>query len=185
MENRDALIKSALKYGLLIGLVQVVLTLITYLMGVEFMSKWWIGTLILVLAIVFLVVAGKKLRSENGGFISFGNLFILVWIVFCTSFAVGTIFNILLYNVIDPNLAANMVEIIIENTTSMMERFGTPDDAIDDAIANMGNLGEEFTPMGQLKSLLVWVIIGAVISAIVAAILKKNNESLDFGDEEA
>ncbi len=184
MENRDALIKSALKYGLLIGLVQIVLALLMYLMGVEFMSKLWVGILAFVLAIVLVIIAGKKIRSENGGFISFGNLFVLILIVFVTSMFAGTVFNMLLYNVIDPNLAANMQEVIIENTTSMMEKFGTPDEAIDKAIEDMGDLTEQFSIKGQFVSFLWSILLGAFISAILSAILKKNNDLPDFGEAE-
>jgi len=174
MENRDGLIKSAIKYGLMIGIVQILLALLLYLMGIEYMTKWWVSILIFVLAIILLVTVGKKIRAENGGFISFGNLFVLMLISFVSSMAVATIFNILLYNVIDTNLAQNIEDVTIENMTSMFEGLGMDDDKIEEAMVGMESISEKFTVAGQAITFMWSIVWGAIISSILAAILKKN-----------
>lgn len=174
MENRDGLIKTAIKLGSLIGGVQVLLTLLLYLMGIEYMTKWWVSIVVIILAITLLVIVGKKIRTENGGFISFGNLFVLLLIAYASSMFIATVFNILLYNVIDPNLAANMQEVVIENTTEMMEGFGMQDDQVEQAVAELENFSQQFTVGRQAVTFLWSIIWGAIISSILAAILKKN-----------
>ena len=53
------------------------------------------------------------------------------------SYLVGIVFQILLYNIIDPSLPEVMKQLTVEMTVEMMENFGTLDEAIDAAIVGI------------------------------------------------
>ena len=59
---------------------------------------------------------------------------IFTYLVLVVSYVVGSLFNILLYNVIDPSLTEVVTELTIQNTIPMLESFGTPQEAIDAAV---------------------------------------------------
>ena len=87
---------------------------------------------------------------------------------------IGTIFRILLFTVIDTELAEIVTEKAVENTAAMMESFGTPEEAIDQALEDARtSTMESFTVAGNLKGFGFAVIFYAVFSLITGAIIKK------------
>ena len=96
--------------------------------------------------------------------------------------AIATTFIILLFNVIDTDAAEKVKEMTIEATVNMMEKFNTPEDAIDKAIEN-AEATNQFDFINQLRGFLFGIIFYAIVGLIVAAIVKKNpvytDDSLD------
>ena len=94
---------------------------------------------------------------------------------------IGSISNILLYEVIDPDLAGLLVETSIENTARMMESFGAPSSQIDEALAQMEtDLQQQFSALGVIKSYGWGLIIYAVLSLITGLIIRKNEPIEDI-----
>ena len=85
-------------------------------------------------------------------------------------------FNILLYNVIDPTLPEVMKELTVERTVTMMESFGTPLEAIDASIPEIEKSIEENTSaMGIIKAT-PWGLLFVFILAAISSIFVKKNE---------
>ena len=91
------------------------------------------------------------------------------------SYLVGIVFQILLYNIIDPSLPEVMKQLTVEMTVEMMENFGTPDEAIDAAIVGIEQgIEEGTTPLGILKSPPWGTLFIAIFALIASLFIKKN-----------
>ena len=91
------------------------------------------------------------------------------------SYLVGIVYQILLYNIIDPSLPEVMKQLTVEMTVEMMENFGTPDEAIDAAIVGIEQgIEEGTTPLGILKSTPWGTLFIAIFALIASLFIKKN-----------
>ena len=82
--------------------------------------------------------------------------------------------------VIDPEFGQAFADVTIEKTIAMMEGFGAPEVAIEEALTNMEvEFESQSSFLGNLWSMLKGVGFMAVIGLIVAAIVKKNPPVFD------
>ena len=124
----------ALKSGAIIGIITVVFSLLMYIIDPTLFAAWWVGIFFFVFIIVLVSYYGIQHRKETGGFMSFGKAWVYSMQAFIVAGIIGTLFRILLFSVIDPELSEIVVDAAMENTAAMMERFSTPEDAMDKAM---------------------------------------------------
>jgi hypothetical protein len=114
-----------------------------------------------------------KTKKDLGGFMSFKEGFTTYFISALIGIAISVIFNILLFNVIDPEAAVTLKEMTLKSTADMMKNFGAPTSEIKKAIEKMESY-DQFSTLEQLKGS-IWSIVGAAIfGLILAAIFKKD-----------
>lgn len=173
----NSLTKSALQAGLITGVILVIYTLLRYLMGLEIFSNWWLNLLTFPIIWGFQIWAGFKQRSRNGGVLTYAQSYLTMIIVAIVTLLVGALFNILLFNVINTELAEDVKEISMEKTLEMMQNWGTPESAIEDAMTQMdAEFTNSFSPGGILKGIFSQIIFFAILTALFALIPKKNPE---------
>ncbi|MDN4166974.1 DUF4199 domain-containing protein [Cytophagales bacterium LB-30] len=177
MEETVSLKNHAIKWGVILGVISLMITLVVYIIDYSLMAKGSFGFAALALSIGIVVYSGILYRREIGGYMSFKDAFLVTFIVLVLSGLIGTVFNMLLFNVIDPELAVNMKEVMLDNTAATMESFGAPADAIDEAIANMEE--QEFYTPAKIATQFGWsLIVFAIIAAIIGLIIKKNEPEM-------
>ena len=107
---------------------------------------------------------------------TYKNSLIFTYLVLLVSYVVGSLFNILLYNVIDPSLTEVVTELTIQNTIPMLEGLGTPQEAIDAAVIEIEKgVEQQATPMGIIKAT-PWALLFMFIFALIVSIFVKKNE---------
>ena len=169
------LVKHAVRFGGIMGGISIVLTLIVYVVDYTIMANMWFGLLLFAFYIGLVIYAGINYRNQVGGFLPYGKAFQHSYLTFLTGGFIGAVFSILLYTVIDPDLAQNLTDAIIENTESMMRRFGAPDDKIDEQLAKMREeMPQRFSALGVIKQFGWSFLIYAVLSAITALFVRRN-----------
>ncbi|WP_425392578.1 DUF4199 domain-containing protein [Ekhidna sp.] len=170
----------AIKSGVMLGVIGIVLTLLFYIVDPTLLAQWWVGILILLLSLALVAYFGIQHRKEIGGYMAFGKAWVYSMQLFVVAGLLGTIFNILLYNVIDPELPAIVAEQAVENAESMMRNFGMPEDQMDEALekARTDTL-DRFSVQGSLIGFLWGLIIYAILSLITGAIIKKKEPELE------
>ncbi|NQZ77368.1 MAG: DUF4199 domain-containing protein [Ekhidna sp.] len=100
--------------------------------------------------------------------------------VFVVTGLLALVFNILLYNVIDPELPELLADQSVENAESMMRNFGMPEDQMDEALEKTRtDTLERMSIGGQLQGFGIGLIIYAVLSLISGAIIKKKEPELE------
>ena len=173
-------VEHALKWGLILGMINIVVYLLVYLIAKDLIVNMWFGLSLLVANIFLLILPVTSKRKELGGLISFNDAFIICMLVFTGSALLQSIFNYVLYNLIDGGLSEFIKQKTIENTVSMMEKFGAPQDSIDKTLNDLQNQDFSQSPARIGKQFLVMIIMGGIISLILAAILKKTPKVTDF-----
>jgi hypothetical protein len=165
--------KNGINFGIITGVISVLITSSIYIVDLSLMTKWWLGLTILAVYIVIGCVLLAKTKKDLGGFMSFKEGFTTYFISALIGIAISVIFNILLFNVIDPEAAVTLKEMTLKSTADMMKNFGAPTSEIKKAIEKMEDY-DQFSTLEQLKGS-IWSIVGAsIFGLILAAIFKKD-----------
>ncbi len=172
--SNSSLINHAVKWGLISAAIGIIVTLLLYVVDYTLMVQLKFALFSLVVYLGLVIYAGIEYRKSIGGYMDFGKAFLHGLIIFALSGLVSSVFQILLYNVIDPELPAKLVDASMENTRQIMEKFGTPADAMDAALEKAkADTEGRFTIGGIAKGYLFVVVVSAVLALITGAIVKK------------
>ena len=147
--------KNALNYGLILGGISVVYSLVLWLMGQTFNK--YLGYVGLLFSIGIMFYGTKEYRDKHlGGFMTYGKAFTSNFLIGLYSTIIGTVFMFILYKFIDTTLLVTLKE-----TT------------IDAAMQKSPNVTQEQLEktMSFFMSPLFLVISGLLGGAIFAAIL--------------
>ena len=87
--------------------------------------------------------------------------------------AISVVFNIILYNYIDPEAADTLKQLTMESTANIMKGFGAPASEIKKAIENLQEY-EQFSVIEQIKGSAYSIIGSSIFGLILAAIFKKD-----------
>lgn len=181
--EKPSLLTQGVKFGVLLAMINIIFTLMIYVIDISFMVKWWYQISILVLNIVLIVYAGIHYRKQNGNLLSFKDSFIFIFFVLIVSGLIGLGFRILLFNVIDPSLPENLTQATFDETIAMMEKFGLPDEQVDQALDDLEQEREtiisNYQPWGIIKGFLWFILAYVVFALIIGAIIKKSKPEFE------
>lgn len=164
----------ATNYGLYLGVILALFTVLAYAVNLELMTNMWYGIVIMISIIVFGIIAVAKVKQAQNGFASFKESFTAYFITVLLGLLISTVISYLLFNFIDPEAAEVIKQNTIENTVSMLEGFNTPVEAIDKAVKDIES-NNQFSIGSIAKSLAGYLVFFSVIGLIVAAAMKKSN----------
>lgn len=182
METKNSLLNSAVRSGLIIGAVSIVVFILMYVTDIKpvgIMMPILIMLISLAISISILVVLFKKYRTSIGGFISFGNAFLYCFIALAVSVILSQLFNYLFILLVDPEYNKSIMEAQktwMENYLAGKmpeEKIAEQLDALDLQAAKMGKFSY------IIRTSLISTAVSAVIALIVAAIMKKKVEIFD------
>jgi hypothetical protein len=166
MENQTTTTRTALKWGVIIGIICIVGTT-----GINISGKignQTLGYVFYAIIAVGIYLAMNDFKKENQGFMSYGQG---LGLGVMKSVIVGLLtssFSFLYNKFIDPSIPDQMLNIAIKE----LEKKGTPDEQIDQ-MTDMLKIG--FQPGVLFVSVVfMYLFIGFVLSLIIAAILKKD-----------
>jgi uncharacterized membrane protein (DUF106 family) len=169
-----------IKQGLIFGMVNVLLTILIYFLGADFLASHFIMIpgLLLVVAIIYPIVITIRYRNMNEHLLSFNDAFKISFFILAISGLITAAFGILLYHVIDPEYPKMVQQKMIEKLTDFMTSMNVPEDKIQESL-QQNNMAEKFSIQGQIKSYLFSIIFYAILSLIVALIAKRNKHPFE------
>lgn len=152
----------------------VVLLLVLYFIDMTMLATFW--PMIVYLPLIFLMIwGGITIRKEIGGYKSLGQAFITVLVISFTATFVFDSFGLVLYKAIDPELPTVLKRKAIENATDMMEKFGTPEDKMEETLQQME--AQDYTP--SIKSQAIRyassLLIGSVFSLLIGVFVRRGD----------
>jgi hypothetical protein len=168
MEQKStSLWKSAVTYGIYIGIVSIVVSVIFYATGNTFsQAAQWVGIIVTIAAIVLVQINHRK---SLGGFMTYGQALGIAVLSMLFASILSGIYQFVLTSYIDPSLQ--------EQTRQMTEQ----------RIAERGNLSQEQIDMAVnmymkfqkpaimlISSIFMGPIMGLVIGLITSIFTKKN-----------
>ncbi len=173
------LMQHAIRWGMITAAVSIIFTMTLYVVDYTLMVQ--LKFLFLVLAVYFgiTIYAGIDYRKSIGGFLPYGKAFQHGFLILAVSGLIASIFNLLLYFVIDTELPQKLVDASIENTRAMMEGFGAPEDSIDEALEKAKeSTAEQFTITGMAKGYIMIAVFSAIMALISSLFVRKNQPEL-------
>lgn len=185
METKNSLFISALKSGLIIGVVSIVVFLISYVADIKpvgILMPILYGISAFAILVIILVFLFKNYRTQIGGYISFRNAFLYCFIAFAAGSILSSLFSALFIQFIEPDYYKNIMEaqkVYMENYLSGKmsdEQISEQLDKLDEQAASMGSFS------GMLKSLAGSILIGGIVALIVGAIMKKKPDMFETTD---
>lgn len=169
-----------LKYGLILGILSIVVSASIVIIDPTLMaSAWWIGLLNFAITIGVLIYAGYQLRAENEGILLFKDAFLSTWLIIVIAGALSTIYSIVQYHVLTPELPAQIQEALINQSASMMERFGADDQTIDEMVAEL-EADNSFSINNLLLSFFYTSILGGAVLAMIIGLIVKKKPATEF-----
>lgn len=170
------------RYGVIYGLVGFLIFVIGVLTGIldfsSVMSSILFTFASIALGVTIFVVGLKAYRTENGGFLTFGEAFKAAFGILIIGMVISVVGQYIYTNFIDPDFYDTMADQMQE----MLEKFNAPEAQIQESIEQIRNSN---SISGILRGLLSGTMMMTIIALIVAAIMKKQpdnpfqNEPLD------
>lgn len=158
--------RTALKWGVILGVALIIYSLFLYLTDNIGNSK--LGLVSFVVSIGGLVLAMRDYRTLNGGYMSYGEGLTIGTLTSGVSGLLSSLFSVFYTTVIDTGVMERMVD----KTRDQLEESGLPDEQIEQQI--------KFVEMFQSPGLtFAFGVIGAVIfglllSLVISAIMRRN-----------
>jgi hypothetical protein len=116
-----------LRYGLILGLISIAITIIFFVVGMNPFDGSWKGWVSTVLAVVMVVLAQKNFKDTGDGFMSYGQGLGIALITFLVSMVLSGIFSYIYLSFID----TTAFEAIWEKAAADMEAKGQSQEQID------------------------------------------------------
>lgn len=167
--------RNGITFGVLVGILSSLITASIYAIDLNFFVSWWVGILSIMIYLVLGIVLLSKTKKELKGVFPFKEAFTTYFICAVIAILIGTAFNILLFNVIDPSAQDTLKEITLKNTIAMMEKFNSPPAAINDVISKMKD-SNPFSTIELLKGSVSSIVFSSIFGLIMAAFFKSKSQ---------
>ncbi|MDZ7636514.1 MAG: DUF4199 domain-containing protein [Bacteroidales bacterium] len=178
MEQKRSIWKETLNYGIILGLVALGFSLLTYMFDLTF-KTWiiWPSLLITILVLYFLL---RSYRDHyNNGYITYGKSVGAGVVINVYAAIITALYIYVLYAFIDPGLVDKSLAVQEEKFIAR----GMPEAAIDQALAMQAKMMKPW--FTALMSTIGSVFYGLILSLIISLfIVKKGNPLLDEAAEE-
>lgn len=173
MENKSVRKQIIVNYGLITGVVSILITLISYATGNIVKPNILIATISFVLPIVLIVLGIKKYKSLNNGHLTWGQA-VKVGIGISLIWGILTlIFQYILETYIDPSIVQQRLEYSIK----ALQDWGANEEMIKKTIEGQKN---QNPLLAKSIGVLGFIFIGFITSAIAGAVMKKDTNDIDF-----
>lgn len=159
------------QFGLMSTVASVLFFVILYLGGTSFFASP-LAFMTYLIPVVFCVLACRKAKHENEGFLEFREALKICFGIFVLTTLGSTIVSYIIFNFLDRGFAESMKQLTIEKTQEWMVRFNVPQEQIDKQISKIIN--DDLYSLGNLiKAFFQGCIVWFIFSLIIAAIMKK------------
>jgi hypothetical protein len=171
-ENKKSPTQAAMLYGLILGIVVILFSLVMFLLDVDRESP--INYIVYLFMIIVLYLAMINFRDQQlGGIASYGQMFGLGFKTILFGTIISAIFTYFFVTVIDPGM---IDEILMNSEEKMLDNEDLTDEQIDQALL----FTERF--VANPIAITIWaaafnLIVGTVLSLIISIFVKREDGS--------
>ncbi|MDN5215857.1 DUF4199 domain-containing protein [Fulvivirgaceae bacterium BMA12] len=173
MEQKPTVFQTGLKYGLILALINIGVSLITNLAG-QGANQWLAFFIIVIFFAIVCFMAHKAFKDNGDGFMSYGQGLGIGAVMGLVAGLLSSIFSAIYVSYIDNSAMEEATQKQIEK----MEERGMSDAQIDQAVEMMSMFQTPVMIVGF--GLLYIFILGFIISLIVSAITKNSNPEAEL-----
>lgn len=161
--------KFVLNYGLLLGIILIVIGVIMYVTNYHLQPHWSFTVLTFAAFIAVVTYGIKAFKTENGGFLSLGEAIKVAVGIGLIAAILSGVWTILLATVIEPDYMVQMADMQREQ---MMDRFPEMTNAQIDSAMEMG--ASFRSPWIAFASgLVMYMFFGLIIGLVVGLIMRQ------------
>ncbi len=176
----QTLTEHAIRWAVIMAGISIALTIVLYIVDYTLMVQLKFLFISLLIYMGITVYAGIDYRNSIGGFMPYGKAFQHGFFILALSGLISTLFGLLLYHVIDPELPQKLIDASVDNARAMMEKFGMPEDKMDEALEKArADTADRFTLLGQLKGY-IWIAVFSAVMALITSIFVKKNQPVEM-----
>lgn len=168
--------KNGITFGFILGLFSVLFTTAIYVIDLKLFTSWWIGLFSIAVAILIGIVLEIKTKKDLNGIFPFKDAFTVYFIAALIGSFLSTVYNYVLFNIIDPGAKETLKEITLKYTSEMMEKFGAPADQVSEAMKKVGET-DNYSLGHMFFGLAIVLVLQAIFGLILAAIFKSKSPS--------
>jgi hypothetical protein len=163
--------KNGITFGVITGVLSILITASIYIVDLKLFTAWWIGLLSIAVYLAIGIYLLSKTKKELNGVFPFKDAFTTYFISAVIGIAISVVFNILLFNFIDTEAKDTVQDNLIEFQVNMLKKFNTPTDKIKEAVEKMTE-ENQFDIVPQIKGSAFSILFSAIFGLILAAIFK-------------
>lgn len=167
-ENQPKTGKFAFTYGLLLGGISIIFALMLYFADMHYQGGLAVGLISMSLIIGAIVLGLLHFRKENNGLLSLGEALKVGIGIALVGGIIGIIFNLIMANVIDPEMMAKAMEL---QRATLAESTRMTSEQIDTQLEMTKKFSS--TAMQVAFGLLFSIVLGLIFSLISGLILKR------------
>jgi hypothetical protein len=168
--------KNGVTFGIILGLFSVLFTTAIYVIDLKLFTSWWIGIVSIVIAITIGVVLVSKTKKQLNGVLPFKDAFTVYFIAALIGTIISTVYNYVLFNIVDPGAKETIKEITMKYTSDMMEKMGAQSAQINETMQKLSET-DNYTIGNMLFGLAIALVFQAIFGLILAAIFKSKSPS--------
>lgn len=167
-----------LKYGIVYALITIAMTIVFYYL-IDFKMSIQVF-LSFGIMILFMVLATLKERSNNGGYLTYGESLMTSYLTALVGIIASFVLVVILLT-LDPGLKEKLTQMSVDASKGMMEAMGLNEDQIAEAMEKVEEEGaSEFTIGKQFVGVITNSIFVFIIAAFISLFLKKNRPEEKF-----
>ena len=161
-----------LNYGLILGFIGILMNVALYALGKTYEPHWSQAVIGFAIMIAVIILAIKKYKDLNGGYLSLGDALKIGLGIALISGIISVIYSLIFTNFIEPEYYNRMAEI---QQQKILEKY--PEISDEQLEASM-EMGKKFSGpvITSAFALIGSLFFGFIISLIGGAIMKKSNE---------
>ena len=163
--------KNGISYGIITGVVSALITTLIYSIDLKLFTSMWVGFASIAIYIVIGVILLSKTKKELKGIFPFKDAFTTYFISAVVGILISVVFNIILFNFIDPSAKETIKELSIKYAVEMMQKFNTPTSAINEAVKKLQE-NDQFSVIELLKGSIFSIVFSALFGLLLALIFK-------------
>jgi len=184
--NTAAVRRAAIQNGLIWGAISIVLFLVLYYIAPNLLGSWIGNSITLLVGIGLAVFFCLDLRTKAGGYWSFSQALLNIFIMFLVSTALSYFFTIIFSKYIEPEYAVKMKDMMMRNMESTFKSVGMESSQLDEKMSEMSaEMDKTLNP--SFSQMIVGFGISATlyfIGALIFAAIFKKERPIFFKTEE-
>ena len=170
MENQASSKSIILNYGLYLGIISILISVVVYAMGNHVQPHWSVSVISIVAMITLIIMAMKKFKYENGNYMSWGEAVKIGVGLTIISTVIIIAYNLIFMNFVEPDFLQQVAAVQEQNWVDQ----GMSGEQIEAAKEMMQKF--QGPVISSAFGLVVAAFISFIISAIAGAVMKNSAE---------
>lgn len=163
--------KFIINYGILLGLISIVLSVIMYVMNMHMTQNWIAGLLGFIAMVIVIVLGINQYKKSNGSYLTLSQAIKIGVGIALIAGIMGAIYQLIFINFIEPDFIENMMEMqynqMIEKNPNMSK----------EQLEMSIEMGKKFSSpwITSAISIIASLFFGLIISLFAGLVMKKEN----------